>query len=384
MIDERTDRVADVVRRLNTDWAVLCSPELVCYATGHEVPIETGPSPHSGGPAVAIVGVDGSVALLVEELQENDARASRADHVAIVRGFAPTPHKPSLEAMHGAALSALLEELGIRRATVAVEQASISAAIVATLATHDVRPIDATAELRDARATKTARELEQLRACAELTAVGQRAAVEAAEPGLSELELFERIRLAMGLAIGLPVTLAADLLTGADRTGSAMGGPTERVIVQGESVICDLVPRLGGYWGDSCNTFTVGDSTPPALAALRDAAVAALECAAEVIRPGITAGELDAEMRKIIDRVGPNQLHLGHAIGTSNFEHPRVVPGEDTPLRPEMVLMIEPGVYVPGRGGARLEWMFRVTESGNELMSPFQHVATTGVAVAPA
>jgi Xaa-Pro aminopeptidase len=242
--------------------------------------------------------------------------------------------------------------------------------------------VDATPALRRERATKTAAELAQLRACAELTAVGQRAALEAARPGITELELFAHARLAMEQAAGTLLAVGVDLLSGVARTAGAMGAPGHRRLEEGDPVLCDLGPRAGGYWGDSCNTFVVGEDPLPAYAELRAVAARALERAVEVLRPGITAGELDAEVRAVIEAAGyRDPLHVGHAIGTANFEHPRIVPGEDARLEPDMVLMIEPGVYVPGAGGARLEWMFRVTEGGNEIMSPYDHVETTaGVA----
>src|SRR3712207_8642738 len=58
---------------------------------------------------------------------------------------------------------------------------------------------------------------------------------------------------------------------------------------------------------------------------------------------------------------------------TTLFRSPRLVPGNDAVLEPGMVLMVEPGAYEPGVGGVRLEWMFLVTESGSEVLSPYEH-----------
>jgi Xaa-Pro dipeptidase len=64
-------------------------------------------------------------------------------------------------------------------------------------------------------------------------------------------------------------------------------------------------------------------------------------------------------------------IHIGHGIGVTSFEHPRLVPGAPQELRPGMVLMVEPGAYDAQIGGVRLEWMFLVTEDGNEILSPY-------------
>jgi Xaa-Pro aminopeptidase len=144
----------------------------------------------------------------------------------------------------------------------------------------------------------------------------------------------------------------------------------------GDPILCDLGPRVGGYWGDSCNTFVIGEPTG-GLRALHRCVQEAIERAVEVIAPGRAAGEVDALVREPIVRAGfVNPLHIGHGIGTANFEYPRVVPGEPAVLEPGMVLMIEPGAYEPGIGGVRLEWMFLVTEHGNEVLSPYDHVLT--------
>ena len=68
-----------------------------------------------------------------------------------------------------------------------------------------------------------------------------------------------------------------------------------------------------------------------------------------------------------------NPLHLGHSIGTGVHEWPRIVPDQDVMLEPGMVLMLEPGAYEPEVGGVRLEWMYLVTATGNDVLSEFAH-----------
>jgi Xaa-Pro dipeptidase len=355
--DERTLRVAALAEE--ADLVLLCSLESVCYATGYGAAPELGPSPHAGGPNVALVARDGSTTLIVPDLEAADAAASRADRVRTYETFANRPHAAPLPRLLADAVAA---EAG--RARVAVELGAMPA-----LWRLDVVG-DVTPGLTRARATKTAEEIAQLRECARLTAVGQAKALEA-EPRMTELEVFGAIRGAIEAHAGGPFVLGVDLLSGVERTSQAMGAPGLRVLEDGDPVLCDLGPRVGGYWGDSCNTFVLGEPST-AFLSLRTAVERAIERAVEVIRPGISAGELDALVREPIERAGyVDPLHIGHGIGTANFEFPRIVPGEPAPLEPGMVLMIEPGAYAPGVGGARLEWMFLVTESGNEVLSPY-------------
>jgi Xaa-Pro dipeptidase len=84
-------------------------------------------------------------------------------------------------------------------------------------------------------------------------------------------------------------------------------------------------------------------------------------------------------VRGVIERAGfANPLHIGHGVGTSSHEWPRIVPGGSAVIEPDMVLMLEPGAYEAGAGGARLEWMFQVTTDGNHVLSPFEHTLRLG------
>ena len=91
------------------------------------------------------------------------------------------------------------------------------------------------------------------------------------------------------------------------------------------------------------------------------------------LRPGLTCGAFDADVRGVIEGAGyANPVHLGHGIGTSVHEWPRLVPGQGAAIEPGMVLMVEPGAYHPEVGGVRLEQMFLVTATGHEILSPFE------------
>jgi Xaa-Pro aminopeptidase len=75
---------------------------------------------------------------------------------------------------------------------------------------------------------------------------------------------------------------------------------------------------------------------------------------------------------RVVEAAGyRNPIHIGHGIGVTNVERPRLVRGNDTVLEVGMVLMVEPGAYRAGVGGARLEQMFVLTEDGNDVLSPY-------------
>jgi Xaa-Pro aminopeptidase len=207
--------------------------------------------------------------------------------------------------------------------------------------------------------------------------VGQHAALRSARPGMSELALFSDIRLAMEEFAGERVPVTGDLLSGSTRTAAFTGWPVGRVIAANDPIIADLAPRIAGYWGDSCGSFVLGEPTQAYLRIFH-AARSALDLALEIMRPGLAITDLDRQLRAHVGRDGfAYPHHSGHSIGTSVHEFPRLVPYETTRLRPDMVLMVEPGAYHPEVGGVRTEWMIRITETGCEPMAPFPHVASS-------
>lgn len=103
-----------------------------------------------------------------------------------------------------------------------------------------------------------------------------------------------------------------------------------------------------------------------------DVVLEALEAALEAARPGVAARELDAVARRVIEAAGygPQFVHsLGHGVGLEIHEAPFLNARSEEVLEPGMVVTLEPGVYLPGRGGVRIEELAVVTENGLELLS---------------
>jgi Xaa-Pro dipeptidase len=371
--DERTLRAAEAARASGADWAVLSSTDAVCYATQHTGVIETGHSPFDGGPSLALVSSDASaVALLVNNLEEADAAESGADRVFGYVGIGLAERSP-VEERYAAALAQALDELDVG-GVVAVEAATLSWLAAEALDRRGARLVIIDRELDRVRSTKTPEEIERLRFCASLTDAGQRAALESARAGRSELEIWADVRLAMEQLAGERLPVAGDLTSGVANTGAISGWPTNRVVQEGEPILCDLAPRANGYWGDSCNTIFLGGEPGPGFLKLYETTQRSVAVVRETLRPGITAAEFDRTVRAVFENAGvSNPIHTGHGIGTGVHEWPRLVPDQDVVLREGMVLMVEPGAYDPELGGVRLEWMYLVTATGNEVLSGFPH-----------
>lgn len=369
-LDERQLRVARAAREVHAGWAVVTGPDTVCYASGHEVPYETGPSPFAGGPTTAFIAPDGVCHLLLANNEPYSGRLA-AEHVVVYEGF--SAEKP-LQGYQGyvAAVRRLVAELGVS-GVLAVEAASFPAVVADALGGRIEATVPIDAALGRARMRKTEPEIAALRRASAVADAGQRQARASARAGRSELELFADIRCAMESAAGGRCCVAGECSSGAERTAARFDWPRTRELAEGDPVIVDLAPRVAGYWGDSASTLVVGDQPGPALARLIAGTRSGIAHAREQLRPGLTASAFDALIREAVIAGGGTAYahHSGHSIGVSVHENPRLVPGDETVLEPGMLIMVEPSSYATDVGGARSEWMFLVTEAGNEVISTF-------------
>jgi len=147
--------------------------------------------------------------------------------------------------------------------------------------------------------------------------------------------------------------------------------PTERRIGEGEPIILDVGAKLDGYCSDMTRTVFLGN--PPSdfkevYKVVRKAQILALES----VRPGMKTNEVDSIARDIIKNAGFGDFFghsLGHCIGMAPHERPSVGPLNPEVLKEGMVFTIEPGIYIPGKGGIRLEEMVVLQENGAELLT---------------
>ncbi|MDQ3867842.1 MAG: Xaa-Pro peptidase family protein [Actinomycetota bacterium] len=346
----RQERALVIAREAGADGVLAAEPATVTWLTGLEADVESGPSPFALAP-LAVLPRDGPP-ILVVSADEEDAARELGCEVVSYPGFTTQPLDPV-----GNARRALMEATEGR--TLVTEPRALSAALAENLSL-----VDAQEALARARAVKDADELGLLRTALELCDVGQRAAREHVAEGLTEIELWGEVRAAVEQAAGRRTPLLADLVSG-ERTGETGGAPGERVLRKDDVVLCDLVPRLAGYWGDSCTTLAVGTAPESARAGHRRVREA-LARGLDAVEPGVRASDLDALVREGLDY--PH--HTGHGIGTSWHEEPRIVPGGATVLEAGMVVALEPGVY-SGAEGVRLEQVAVVTHDGCEVLSGF-------------
>jgi Xaa-Pro aminopeptidase len=147
--------------------------------------------------------------------------------------------------------------------------------------------------------------------------------------------------------------------------------PTSREIHFGEGVVMDFGGRTDGYCSDVTRTVAIGQP-PSELPRVHEVVMEAQEEALRAIAPDVPAQEVDRAARRVIERAGYGDLFIhrtGHGIGLEEHEWPYIVEGNDELLRPGMCFSIEPGVYLPGEFGVRIEDIVTVTGTGAQRLN---------------
>lgn len=271
-----------------------------------------------------------------------------------------------------AALIAALERAGVIGRRVAVEgdwlPQRLAAAVAARCAVGDLGD-----RLERLRMVKDDDELMLIRRAAGIVDGAFAAVRDGLRAGRSELEVYADATRAILLAHGEPFAMECVFISG-PRTLEVVGPPTGRVLARGDLLIFDVFPYLRGYKVDVTRTFCVGPATDRQRR-LHELLEQALAAGAAALRPGVTGGATDAAARGVLAAAnfggGHADHHMGHAIGLFHPERPSLVPGETLPLAEGMVITLEPGVYVPGVGGLRLEQNYVVRDGPPEPLSRF-------------
>ncbi|MEP7191757.1 MAG: Xaa-Pro peptidase family protein [Actinomycetota bacterium] len=312
-----------------------------------------------------VLPASGEPCLVVPALEEPAAQASPIPGLGV-------PIVPWQELEDPVALvAAILSDSGSTVTTIALDDHMWAEKVLAFRdAMPNPRQIVAGPVLRRIRMRKSAAEVQSLReAAAAIDRVHARMA-EWLRVGRTEREVGADITDAI-IAEGhsrVDFVIVASGPNGA----SPHAEVSDRVIGSGDTVVVDIGGTTGaGYCSDSTRTYSLG--TPPEevrkyYRVLLRAQLAACEHA----RPGVSAESVDAAAREIIAAAGYGEAFMhrtGHGIGLETHEEPYIVAGNATLLEPGMAFSVEPGIYLAGGSGARIEDILVITDSGNERLN---------------
>lgn len=221
------------------------------------------------------------------------------------------------------------------------------------------------------RRVKDEEELRLIRNAVNVGASLLDAALKTIRPGVREVEVAAEIEHAARRAGAEGMSFETIVAAGA-RSALPHGRASENAIPRRGFVVLDFGVILGGYCSDMTRTVHVGRA-PDESRRLYQAVLEAQRAASEAVRAGVTAGSVDEAARAKLRRAGYGRYFshsTGHGVGLEIHEGPRVARGQPEPLRAGMVITIEPGAYVTGQGGVRIEDMVTVTATGCEVLTP--------------
>jgi Xaa-Pro aminopeptidase len=227
------------------------------------------------------------------------------------------------------------------------------------------------------RAVKSSAEVAAVRAAVRAAEKGLLSSRRAFRAGIDERSAAAELRRALVRTAGAQDQAFETIVAEGPRGSLPHARPTERRIRRGSTVLIDWGARVGFYHSDLTRVLATGRIPRlfgRLLRIVREAQLAALER----IRPGVQARQVDAAARKVIARAGYGERFghgLGHGLGLEVHEHPSISPRSTGRLEPGMIFTVEPGIYLPGRFGIRLEDDVLVTEAGCEVLSSLPHDA---------
>ena len=296
-------------------------------------------------------------AFVVPSINAEDVRKSTGDIPMFVWDDATGP----LDAV-GAAISSLGLDGPISLA-VDPEMRADALLVIQSILPH-AQFLDGALVLQPAREVKSGHEIELLRASAATADVAMHQALDACRLGVTELAI------AQAAVEGFRNAGVAQVLFAIVGSGPNGAFPhhhtSDRLLVEGDAVVIDLGGRLNDYSSDVTRMAYVGEPSAR-YREVHDVVDSAVVAASKAVTPGATCGQVDAAARDVIVAAGYGEYFVhrtGHGLGLSMHEPPWIIGGSATIIQEGMVFSIEPGIYLPGEFGVRLEEIVHVTSSG--------------------
>ncbi|MCQ4086806.1 Xaa-Pro peptidase family protein [Saccharibacillus sp. JS10] len=223
------------------------------------------------------------------------------------------------------------------------------------------------------RAAKTPEEIEKLRRAAHLIEAVLTEGLSHVKVGVTEIEIVAELEYQMK-KLGAEGPSFDTMVLSGDKTALPHGNPGNRAIQAGDMLMFDMGVYLDGYASDITRTFAVGERPNTESIKIYETVLAANLAAISKIRPGATLASIDAAAREVITEAGygPYFMHrLGHGLGMDVHEYPSVHGNNEEVITEGLCFTVEPGVYVAGECGVRIEDDIIVTSDGVDVLTTF-------------
>ena len=295
-----------------------------------------------------IIPVETSVPIVVVPKLEEE-KAKKYSAFKRIRSYGDSENPAML-------LSQMVKELRLEKAVFGVEGAlAFKFYKMFVECSPKVRIEDASTFFSQLRSIKSDEEMKKMEKAASIVAEGMKAGIDFIKPGINELAISFQIEKTIKENGGESVPFCI-VLSGSN-SALPHGETSNRKVRKKDVVLMDVGAVYGGYYADVTRTVFVGEATKKHKK-IYEIVAKAQEAAIKTVRPNVKAEDVDRAARKVIEDAGYGEYfthRTGHGLGLEVHEEPYIAPGNKTVLKPDMTFTIEPGIYLTGKFGVRIE-----------------------------
>lgn len=346
VIMEKLTKLRKGLETLNLDGILITSPINRRYVTGF-----------TGTAGVAVVTRED--ARFITDFRYTEQANSQA------KGFQVIEHKQLIIEE----IKKQLKEMNVKR--IGFEQDHVTYSAYENYRKHlEVELVPVSGLIEEIRLVKTESELETMKQAAKIADDAYEHIQGFIKPGVKEFDISNELEFFMR-KMGATSSSFDTIVASGWRSALPHGVASNKEIAAGELVTLDYGALYNGYCSDTTRTLAVGE-VDPQLKEIYDIVLEANKYAIQNIKPGITGKEADAFARDYIKEKGYGDQFghsTGHGLGLEVHEGPTLSYRSDKKLEPGMVVTVEPGIYIAGVGGCRIEDDIVITDSGNERLT---------------
>jgi Xaa-Pro dipeptidase len=354
----RLKRLNTILQEAGLDAVAINPGPTLVYLTGLEFHLME-------RPVVAVFPHNGEPVMVLPELEAPRVKALPYAVQTFTFGDNPAQWK--------SAFKSAFQHLNLNGKQIGVESTRLRILELSFLegAAPHARYTQADSSLALLRLQKDEAETAAMRKAVEIAQNALRATLPVVKPGITEKQIAAELTLQLLRAGSDSEFPFAPTVTAGPNSANPHATPSNHPLAAGDLLVIDWGARYNGYCSDITRTFAIG-AIDPELARIAELAGQANAAGRAASRPGIPAGDIDRAARAVIDQAGYGAYfthRVGHGLGMEAHEEPYMFAENQTLLAPGMTYTIEPGIYLPGRGGARVEDDMVITAGGAESLS---------------
>ncbi|HHW28851.1 MAG TPA: aminopeptidase P family protein [Syntrophomonadaceae bacterium] len=348
--EQRRNRMYDLLNESGLNKAVIGNPKSVLYFTGIKI------TPYERFAALVLDAKNRTSLMILPSVDTNCMKGTVPE---ITYLDSEGPDKVIADAVGG-------EE------AIAIEKGYFNIAIGEKFSKLGCKLFDVGENIAKMRMCKDETEIETIQRAAEIVDSTLEYVSKLVKPGMTEKELFMLMYEYITKFPGVVTDEFIILVLGGENTANIHAMPSDYAFKEGDIILLDFCAYYKHYWSDITRCLFLGNVGNKKLAEIYEIVLGANLAAIEKVKPGVKASEVDKAARDYITNAGYGEQFLhrtGHGLGIDIHEEPYISASNDITLTEGMVFTIEPGIYLPGIGGVRIEDNVLVTKDGHRILT---------------